>query len=266
VKALHLILLATCILSPAACTKPAKDTDPARPREGTTTSTTPTGEPAAPTGRLCSLVVEPCTKDGKPCAELAQCNVTLARVTPGGTPLDLNLEAPLTWSWKYDDAGRLLESPWELFTPKADGTSIRKGKQSGTEEVVKYDGAGRPVEFGTSTKISYTADGRVSTIAVLQDGKWYSTNYRWGEKGNFTVDHNFPDSEEVCEPGPDSVTLDPQGRVATERYIACQINYSPFDLKYEYDAGGFPTAIDVTCYAGEPNAVTWRVKLGYDCK
>ncbi len=265
-KRQHLILFVGWLLASGACTKPVKDTDPARPREGTTASTTPAGEPAAPAGRLCSLVAEPCTRDGKPCSEVAQCNVTLARITPGGTPLDLNLDAPFTWSWKYDADGRLLESPWELFTPKADGTSARKGKQSGIEEVVKYDADGRPVEFGDSTKITYDSGGRVDTIAVLQNGKWYSTNYRWGEKGMYTVDWDWPDSEEVCEPGPDAVTLDAMGRVATERYTACQINYSPFELRYNYDARGLPDAIDVTCYGGEPNAVTWHLKLGYECK
>jgi len=255
-----LTILAISTLLAAGCTKTATTTDPVKNPD-----VKPTPKTAQP-ARVCELVVDPCLRDGKPCAEISQCNITLARVNPEGVPLDLNLDKAFTWSWKYAADGRLLESPDYTYTVKEGGTGERRSREGERTETVTFDSDGRLALIGESGKITYTADGRTESVSHGNGDQVQTINYRWGEKGKFTVDHNYPDSEEVCEPGPDEVILDATDRVQQEKYTACQINYSPFSLKYEYDAQNRPSAIDVTCYPAEPTAVTWRLKLKYDCK
>jgi len=250
--------LAFCVLT-AGCTKTTTTPEAEKNPEPRTTV-------AASMARPCELVVEPCERDQKSCAGLHQCNVTLARINPEGIPLDLNLDKPFTWSWKFATDGRLQESPNYTYAITPDGTGVRTSREDGRSEKVKFDARANLVEIGESGKITYTADGLTSAVSHLDGDQTRTIHYRWGENGKYTVDHDYPDSEEVCEPAPDEVTLDAQGRVVQEKSSGCQINYSPFVLKYEYDAQNRPSAIAVTCYPAEPTAVTWHLKLKYDCK
>jgi hypothetical protein len=77
----------------------------------------------------------------------------------------------------------------------------------------------------------------------------------------------MPDGDEFCEPEPEKVRLDAQGRVLKEEFSSCQINYSPFTLKYKYDAEGHFSAIDVTCHPDDAaSSVTWHLNLKYSCE
>ncbi|MBU1243598.1 hypothetical protein KKD52_06385 [Myxococcota bacterium] len=255
-----LAILAISTLLAGGCTTSKKATDPEKLPDAKPTPVT--SQPA----RVCELVVEPCLRDGKPCAEISQCNVTLARVNPEGIPLDLNLDKGFTWSWKYAADGRLLESPQYTYTLKENGIAERKSREGDRTETVTFDGDARLAQIGEFGKLTYTADGRIASVVQGGPDQVHTIHYAWGEKGTFAVSHDYPDTEEVCEPGPSEVRLDARDRVQEEKFSECQINYSPFNLKYEYDAQNRPTAIDVTCYPAEPTAVTWRLKLKYDCK
>ncbi len=255
-----LTIVAISTLLAGGCTPDRKATDPGK---------LPDPKPAVvipPPARVCELTAEPCVRDGKPCAEISQCNVTLARIIPEGIPLELNLEAAFTWRWSYAADGRLLSSPQYTYTLKDDGTGVRTGREGGRTETVTFDAEGRLALIGDFGKITYTADGRIASVIQGGRDQGHTIRYTWGDRGTFAVSHDYPDAEEVCEPGPTEVLLDARDRVQEEKYSECQINYSPFNLKYEYDAQNRPTAIDVTCYPAEPTAVTWHLKLKYDCK
>lgn len=267
--ALALAAVAACGRTPAPVDASGASTSGAASASGAATAGPGTSGGSASsvrTSRPCEIAVRSCTKGGRPCpADTRPCGVALARFNPDGDPLDLVLDKPTTLRWKYAPDGRLLESPTYTYRSEPDGSGVRRAREGGKDEPVRFDAAGNLVAIGDGFKLEYTPDGRTSKLSSRDGAKWHEVTYAWDAKQSFKVSWTFPDADEYCEPDPSRVDLDARGRVARESFESCQINYSPFSLAYEYDDANRPRSIDVQCHPGDAEATAYRLDVKYQC-
>ncbi len=245
--------------------KPATPPAPASPDPAVVAPSGPLRAQTPGAYRPCEITVQSCTKDGKPCAADESCYVSLARVIPEGEPIDVNIEASVSLRWRYAADERVLESPGYIYKHTGANKGSRARRDGSDKQAVEFDAQGRLTRIGRDIRIDYTPDGRAAGRSYGKGNKWKQVvTYTWGPKETLGIGWTYPDSDEFCEPVPEKVELDAQGRVVREVFADCQINYSEFTLHYHYDAAGRPDALDVEC-AGDPKPDIWRLALKYEC-
>jgi hypothetical protein len=195
-----------------------------------------------------------------------QCNVTLARLIPEGEPLDLGLDRPASYRFRYAPDGRILESPEHLYSHANATLGSRRRKDGrGEVETVRFDSQGRIVQVNGSYKLTYTANGRTRGRWELVKNQWKQVvTYNWNANGTHDVTWTYPDSMEYCVPGTERVELDGNGRVKKEVYASCNINYSNFTLDYHYDELSRFSNVEVQCDTGE-KPVVFHLDIDYRC-
>lgn len=245
--------------------KPATPPEPAAPDPAAVAASGPLRAQTPGAYRPCEISVQSCTKDGKPCAADESCFIALARIIPEGEPIDFNLKVSESMRWRYAADERVLESPGHVYQHTAATRGTRARRNGSDKATVEFDDKGRLTRIGGDIRIDYTPDGRAAGRLRGKGKKWKPlVTYTWDANETFKIDWTYPDSDEFCEPAPDKVELDAQGRVVREVFADCQINYSEYTLHYHYDATGRPVAIDAEC-AGDPKPDIWRLALKYEC-
>lgn len=215
--------------------------------------------------RPCEIEVASCTKESKPCPADESCAVQLVRLIPEGEPLEYNLTGLGTRSWRYAADGRVLSGPDAVYehTGPTSGFRVREGKRT----PVKFDAQGRLIQIGTDYRLEYTPDGRAAGHSSrTKGGKWErKLTVGWYENQRFDVSWTYSDADEYCDPSPETVEVDAQGRVVREVFRSCNINYSSFDLRYQYDTANRPVGLDIECEPEQANPSTWHLALKYEC-
>lgn len=181
----------------------------------------------------------------------------LDRVQPAGTPLTVCFARAAQLSFRYDDKGRIVESPDAKYTYGAgrEGTRTRGGR--GTK--LLFDSAGRLVQDGAE-RLRYDTLGRL--VRTESGGRYLA--YVYAPDDTYTTTHNYPDRDEFCVADRVEVVRDPQGRVARDRYDHCGINEIPRTLHYRYGSKDELEVLEVDLQSDSTIEAT--LKLRYECR
>ena len=181
----------------------------------------------------------------------------LDRVQPAGTPLTVCFARAAQLSFRYDDKGRIVESPDAKYTYGAGREGIRTRGGRGTK--LLFDAAGRLVQDGAE-RLRYDTLGRL--VRSESGGRYLA--YVYAPDDTYTTTHNYPDRDEFCVADRVEVVRDPQGRVARDRYDHCGINEIPRTLHYRYGPKDELEILEVDLQSDSTIEAT--LKLRYDCR
>lgn len=174
-----------------------------------------------PFARPCSLAIStaPNTEAG--------CYRTY-RVRPEGTLTDLCMTGMSNVTYRYDEQGRILAGHHTSYQWTGPRAGFRTSGRTRTS--VRLDDQLRFVTEGSET-ITYDAQGRLAREAT----RTRHVDYRHAADGTFEIGHNYPDQEEFCISNIVEVRRNARGLPELERFDNCQINDTPYTLRYEYD-------------------------------
>lgn len=152
------------------------------------------------------------------------------RVRPEGTLTNLCMTGMSSVTYRYDAQGRITaghNSSYRWTGPRA---GVRTSGRTRTN--VQLDDQGRLSREGEET-ITYDAQGRLAREAT----RTRHVEYRYAADGTYEIGHNYPDSDEFCISNVVELRRDARGLPSLERYDNCQINDTPYTLRYEYGEG-----------------------------
>jgi hypothetical protein len=221
-------------------------------------SASSTGSPAPivaaprdlPPSRPCAIEISRLTPDpNDECLELD-------RVRPEGRALSVCFARASRLTFRYDENGRIVESPLAKYTygPGRTGTRVTGNRTS----KLAFDAEGRLVQDGAE-RLRYDARGRL----VRSESGARFLAYVYAPDDTYTTDHNYPDRDEFCVADRVEVVRDSVGRVAKDRYDHCGINETPRTLHYHYGPHDELVSVDVDLHSDATLDAT--LKLRYEC-
>ncbi len=183
------------------------------------------------------------------------------RVQPEGTALSVCFARAVQLSFRYDDKGRIVESPSAKYTygPGREGTRSPVVAHGERATKLLFDASGRRIQDGPE-RLRYDTLGRL--VRSESGGRFLA--YVYAPDDTYTTNHNYPDRDEFCVADRVEVGRDSQGRVARDRYDHCGINEVPRTLHYRYGPKDEIETIDVDLQSD--STIDATLKLRYDCR
>lgn len=152
------------------------------------------------------------------------------RVRPEGTLTNLCMTGMSSVTYRYDAQGRITAGHNTSYRWTGPRAGVRTSGRTQTN--VQLDDQGRLARVGDET-ITYDAQGRLAREAT----RTRHVEYRYAENGAFEINHNYPDSDEFCISNVVELRRNGRGLPELERFDNCQINDTPYTLRYEYGVG-----------------------------
>lgn len=159
-------------------------------------------------------------------------------------------------SFRYDDKGRIVESPTAKYTYGAGREATRS--TGGRATKLQLDAGGRLVQDGAE-RLRYDALGRL--VRAESGGRFLA--YLYAPDDTYTTNHNYPDRDEFCVADRVEVVRDARGRVARDRYDHCGINEIPRTLHYHYGPKDELETLEVDLQSDASIDATLRLR--YEC-
>ncbi len=221
------------------------------PGDGAAADSQPSSAPALASTQPCSITVAPAS----PTAD-NECFL-VPRLRVAGMPQTVCTQATEPLTFRYDSRGRILTDGFATYEYDESG----RASVSGMEEAVQtatLDDQNRILTLGDNT-FSYDELGRVHRVV---SGDRY-VRFIYAQDGTYTIDHNYPDSDEFCESELLEVTGDHTSRPSAERFGHCEINEVPRTLTYTWDSEGRIATIDVD--ARDDGTSDATITVNYAC-